>query len=765
MNPVKRLVAQFRSTKRRVKKRFQVRRLQRTSGAKTECGKSDFEKLAKNYAHQSDYEEFVLNFRLRNFASAASIAQRLDYDRLKSRQKLAVLKVFYSSWFGVIADSYLEVLCDEILTQDQKDARLIVGLIERVAMSGFDAEKKLKLIKFAKELVDHRNPSNLTCYYALQWQEYAVKKDSIGDVDPIDFIDVDGLNRHGAELAIKFLGSLKAFGHNELVRSLVAQLYERFGVDQFAVFRAVVSFYPEAIGQSAPLGLGFLTEENRLAALPSLYSARHLHKEIEQAFESACQHLTNEFHRLDVIKQDTYLRFLLRQERYTEVIELGKGVGDSRRLLSIAVAQGYISFANDDYLTARDCFQRVLEEDPSDPLAAVGLEFCLPRTGQSMKGLISIRDRIGYGQKGFGRPGVRYHRGERTKSFLFSGDYVHGQHSKSEAPQWVALKESYGKKFLNCERLSRSRGRSLFVIGDEGVGDEIRTAQFYSELSRAHENVTASCDPRLFGLFSRSFPNIKFLPVPRIRKVLGNGDEHSSNRLHGFGEKISNYLTENCRKYLDESDFVTYGQNVFFNYFIGDIKRPDPGPYLTLPGSHLPLPTTNKLRVGILWRSHLRSGARKMMYLDVEDFLPLTGLDGVELWSIQHAIDEEELEFCRQNNIRIIEDVDLFNDFEGLSTYLSQMDLLIGISSVPMELGAAFGTEVWMLGFSPENYYLRTSGGKSEYDMFTLNSKVIAPPWIDFTQPRSECIRQVFDEVVLRIEKKLEQSELAPMAD
>jgi hypothetical protein len=640
-----------------------------------------------------------------------------------------------------------------------------VGLIERVAISGFDGEYKLKLIETAKRLLDPQDPAEIVSYYALRWQEYCVTKDVVGDVDPINFIDVEQLNTFGSELAIKFLGSLKAFGHVKLVRSLVADLYGRHGVTQLSVFRAVVSFYPEIIQQSDSLDLNLLVNESSLAALPVLYSARHLHTDIEKTFDFTYQRLTNEFHDLDVAKQDVFLRFLLKQDRYSEILEFGKKVSDPKGLLSIAVAQGYISFANDDFLTARDCFQRVLEEDPSDSMAATGMRFVLPRVGHSMKHLLSVRDQIGYGTKGAGRSGVRNLGSELTMSYLMSGEYVQGQYSKNRYKHWAVLKRHYESKFLNFERLSISRGKSLFVIGDEGVGDEIRTAQFYSGLLSFFSNITISCDPRLLRIFQNSFPELNFIPVPRIRKALGNESEHSANRLHGFGEKISHYLTEECLPHMDKSDAVTFGQNIWFNYFIDEIKRPNTGSYLKMPTSGELLPATEKLRVGVLWRSHLRSGARKMMYLDVEDFLPLTALQGVELWSIQHAIDEEELEFCRQNSIRIIEDVDLFNDFEGLSTYLSQMDLLIGISSVPMELGAAVGTEVWMLGFSPENYYLRTSGGKSEHDMFTLNSKVIAPPWIDFTQPRSECIRQVFDEVVLRIEKKLEQSELAPMAD
>jgi len=139
------------------------------------------------------------------------------------------------------------------------------------------------------------------------------------------------------------------------------------------------------------------------------------------------------------------------------------------------------------------------------------------------------------------------------------------------------------------------------------------------------------------------------------------------------------------------------------------------------------------------------------MHLKIEDFLPLTLRDDIELWSVQHRMTEQEIAFCRDKNIRLIEDIDLFNDFEGLARYLTGLDLIIGVSSLPIELGASLGVPVWMLGFSPENYFLRTNKGATETDIFTLNSTIIAPQWIDFAAPRDECCALVMEEVLRRI--------------
>jgi hypothetical protein len=151
--------------------------------------------------------------------------------------------------------------------------------------------------------------------------------------------------------------------------------------------------------------------------------------------------------------------------------------------------------------------------------------------------------------------------------------------------------------------------------------------------------------------------------------------------------------------------------------------------------------------VGLLWRSHFMTLWRKFMYLSIEDFAPVLDIEGIEFWSIQHAINSDERAFCEANGIRLIEDVDLFDDFEGMSSAVAGLDMAVGLSSAPLELAAAVGTPVRMLGFSPENWFLRTSGGTDPEDRLTCNSRIVAPPWIDFSAPRQECIDLVMKEM------------------
>lgn len=708
--------------------------------------------------NRKKYQLFCYKFDTRNYKSAAEISKGIDLTLLSNKEKLNIVKCYYSSKYGVIADQLLQTISQDVLNRKDSDTRLIITLLDRISISSLDFREKIKVFEDAKKLFDLTKEKEVFHYYTLLWMEYSLLRQSKEYLDPVEFISNKDIETYGVELIANFMPSLKSFGHEDYVKSLLEKIREKER-HTFISLKLLINLSKENLSELSLESISIPLRQENLRFLPILLSGADFNENIKVAYKALFFYAIDNFYSFHYSNQERVLRFMLRNEMYENILDVTKNLQYASDFLPLFVAKGYISIKKDDYYTARSCFEHVLIEDPADALAATGLRFALPRTGRQMKEILNLRDSTGYGIFGKGRIGFRDFGSELTISLLMSGDYIKGQYSKSKSKHWIDLKNYYGEKFLNFERLKKYSKKSIFIIGDEGVGDEIRTSQFYAALVSFYQNVTITCDPRLYKIFKKSFPEIKFLPVARIWKLVETQDVRTEDRLDGFGDKISGYLTEECRQYIDKADILTFGQNVFFNYFLGDITRPKKGAYLSLPYKKNAIKKNSdqiKIKIGILWRSHLRVGARKMMYLDLQEFAPLLNLDGIELWSIQHSIDEDEEEYCERNNIKLINDVDMFNDFDSLGNYLQDLDLLIGVSSVPMELGAALGVETWMLGFSPENYFLRTAGGVDSHDRYTMNSTVIAPPWIDFSNPRSLCVQQVFEEVTRLLKIKLE---------
>ena len=706
---------------------------------------------------QKSYEAFLYLYKLRNYASAALVAKNLDRDQLSEKEKINIIRCFLSSNHGLEADYMLDELADEILRKRPIDPKLMLNFASAVSISGFDHDKKRRLIKGVFNVSAENSSFSKEHALNLNWLIFKLECEVKASVDPLDYVELSDKEIRSFPILVKFMSALRSYGHDEIVNCYLEQSYEEGGFLSLPVLKSIILCWPEWFRGKKVLSEIpeiFLSD---LSLLSLLHAQKGLCFELVEVYEHCLVRQKHEYKTANLYKKSSILRTLLFLNLTDDVLQMGSQDRLPSSVLPIQVAKGYRYFETDDFYSSHDCFLRVLEEDPGDDMAAAGLRLALPRSGNNMRSMLAIRSRIGYGIKSAGRRGVRYSGSELTSSLLLSGDYLKGQYTIRNSPNWLSLKRFYQERFLSCELLvlNRAKEKSIFIIGDSGVGDEIRASQFYGRIAGMFMDVVVSCDPRLYGFFTASFPSIKFIPVPRYRKgVSTRSIQKSEKRIIGFDEKVSNYLTESCRTYMESSDYITYSQNLYFNYFAGVLTRPPTGAYLT-GGSNLSLPETKKLRVGLLWRSHFRAGSRRYMYLELEDFLPLTNIQGLELWSVQHCIEDEEAEFCRAHGINLIQDVDLFNDFEGMSGYLKNMDVLIGISSVPIELAAALGVEVWMLGFSPENYYLRTEGGKDSHDRYTLNSTVIAPPWIDFSEPRDECVRQVFGEVCRRLDDKL----------
>lgn len=715
-------------------------------------------RIEENTSSLSLYERAFVLYRLRNYYSASLLFRKINIFSLSEKERLVVAQCFLSSVYGVDADRIIEDLFFSIEERRAADADLIVNLAEKICVSGFSYEQKIRQLDALRVKVQDSHNFDYRHLVQLDWLSFKIKSEFEVAVDPLDYIDLSDARIFQLPVMVKFLTVLRSHGYDELVSDYLEARFAENGFSYLSLLKSYVICWPEWFIDKIQV-LEKLPEHyfNDLALLSLLHSQKSVCSELAGIYQRCLERQKQQYQKGDIYKKSAVIRTFVGLGLINDALELSRKDSLPDSVLPVYVARGYRYFENDDFHSARDCFLKVLEEDPADDVAAAGLRLALPRTGKSVSSILNVRDRIGYGIKSFGRKGVRYLGSELTSSLLMRGEYLKGQYTIRNSKNWLALKRYYKDKFLNCELLNRcdSKNKSIFVIGDSGVGDEIRAAQFYNEITNIYDKVTVSCDPRLHSIFSASFPTINFIAVPRYRKgVSSRRVGEGVKRIIGFDEKVSNYLTEECREIMESSDYITYSQNLYFNHFAGIVGRPQPGGYLKTV-NQLDDAKSKVLRVGILWRSHFRTGSRKYMYLDLEDFLPLTRLNGVELWSIQHCIDDEEISICHEHGIKLIEDVDLFNDFEGLSGHLAAMDLLIGISSVPIELGAALGTEVWMLGFSPENYYLRSSGGKNMHDRYTMNSSVVAPPWIDFSEPRDVCVKKVFDEVCAKLEEKL----------
>lgn len=84
--------------------------------------------------------------------------------------------------------------------------------------------------------------------------------------------------------------------------------------------------------------------------------------------------------------------------------------------------------------------------------------------------------------------------------------------------------------------------KKLLLLGEQGVGDEILFASMFNELQYLVEDLTVDCEPRLYKIFKRSFPNITFVP----RKHYGDkSTERDFDAMYLMGDLLPMFRTSN----------------------------------------------------------------------------------------------------------------------------------------------------------------------------------------------------------------------------
>ncbi|MBT2131510.1 hypothetical protein [Aliiroseovarius lamellibrachiae] len=439
-------------------------------------------------------------------------------------------------------------------------------------------------------------------------------------------------------------------------------------------------------------------------------------------------------------------------------------------LASHAVVCRYLarqSAHNANWGEAEFWFEKAMEYAPHDPRNYLDLgELALRHADAKAKieRLLCLRLRAGSRPLGYDvLQGLAY---------ILQGDYRSYLESRDDQSGNAAARQEYGAA------VRRSMGRaaqpfseqenSAFVIGRDGVSDEVRWSYYYSKLLRYYRHVGISCDPRLLGLFRRSFPKVDFYPVKR------NWGHTQSRDFQNLRDKVPNLelaarLDNAAFDASKKADEVMFIEDVpVRDWKTRDLKSPPCGGRSVgsslIPEveraefwlKYLDRNSRGKLKVGLIWRSGMINESRRRHYMALKEFAPLAGLP-ISVYSIQHqSTVAERLEGEALGFHFLDEKIDFYNDFEAVAALTAGLDLVIGISSLPYELAAAVGTECWLCAISPEGKWLRLGASEGNADRLTLNGKIIYPRHAaGYLEPAPDRSSKLIQQVIKLLQDRL----------
>jgi len=230
----------------------------------------------------------------------------------------------------------------------------------------------------------------------------------------------------------------------------------------------------------------------------------------------------------------------------------------------------------------------------------------------------------------------------------------------------------------------------LLIWGEQGVGDQILFSQFIRRALERAPNILVECDGRLVSILRRTYPNIEVIERNRHKPDLPPGSVAAQLAICSLPRVLG----------LDMESFQSKGA-----YLVPDRERSAPNAArLRLLG--------DGLKVGIAWRSLKDSPYARRHHTRLTEWGGILRTPNIRFVNLQYGDRRDEIaEVSARFGVDIaqFDDIDMFNDLDGLLALSSQLDLVLATATTAYVLAGAAGTEILHL-MARTNYTLFGAG-------------------------------------------------------
>lgn len=260
---------------------------------------------------------------------------------------------------------------------------------------------------------------------------------------------------------------------------------------------------------------------------------------------------------------------------------------------------------------------------------------------------------------------------------LKQGDFARGwaDYEARKRTSWEYVQREFPFPEWRGEPLA---GRSILVLAEQGLGDQIMFASCIPDLMGLAGQTVIECPSKLAPLFRRSFPDATVSGI------------HGQDGLRRNGLPLADFhvamgsLPLHFRRSLDEYP-------VHDGYF-----RPDPGRVADWRGRLAALPGT--LRVGISWRGGAKSSRQSVRSIPLGDWMPVLKRGEASFISLQYTDCRDEIHRVeREHGVRIHHWQDAIDDYDETAALVCALDLVISVQTALVHLAGALGKPVWVM--------------------------------------------------------------------
>lgn len=253
-------------------------------------------------------------------------------------------------------------------------------------------------------------------------------------------------------------------------------------------------------------------------------------------------------------------------------------------------------------------------------------------------------------------------------------------------------------------------GKSLLVWGEQGIGDQIMFASMVPQLLETAAACTITCDAKLVPLFARAFSKATVLA--------------RSDQLHAqLGGAAFDFQTPigSLAQWL-RRDFEDFPRHA--GYLRADADKTEAWRQRLAalgPGK----------KIGISWRGGFVNTRRHLRSIELEAWLPLLQLPGVQFVSLQYTDCAAELKALRERHgLRVYHWQEAIDDYDQTAALVCALDGIVSVCTALVHLAGALGRPAWVLVPAvPEWRYLRAGERMPWYPSVTLLRQTCLGDW------------------------------------
>lgn len=304
-----------------------------------------------------------------------------------------------------------------------------------------------------------------------------------------------------------------------------------------------------------------------------------------------------------------------------------------------------------------------------DPIIYNNLATCYVHLGEPEKGMEWAKKAVA------GEPNNEETKQNLAQCYLGLGMYKEGFELYDSRLKLPDRKERFYTADRSDKYWDGTKGKTIVVHGEQGLGDEIMFASMLPDVMRDCD-VVLDCNSRLLNIFRDSFPHI---PIYGTKQQNGNVEWYDNHKIDA---KISiGSLAKFYRKSEEDFPRVPY-------------LKADP----ELVEKYRDKMQSKRPKIGISWYGGAKRTSQSYRFNPLANWLPILK-ENCDFYSLQYNAEAgaKITRFNAENGTNIIHWQDTVDDYDETAAMLMNLDLVISAPQSVVHLAGALGVKCWRL--------------------------------------------------------------------